>query len=222
MSNSPAWSHTSLTTFEQCPKKYFHTKVAKDVKEVFGEEAEWGQRVHKMLEDRLKVGTALPDYLSHCEPIAEDIKSRDGELLVEEKICLNENFQVVSWFDKKAWARSVLDVGVVNERHAVILDWKTGKRKPDNDQMRLFSGIAFKRFPWVDKIVTAFVWLKENKIDKQVFTRKQDEPAIWGEIMPRVERLNHAYENARWPAKPSGLCKGWCPVKSCEHWQARK
>jgi hypothetical protein len=217
MQNSPAWSHTSLTAFETCPKQYFHTKVKKDVKPDFGEAAQWGQRVHKLLEDRLTVGTALPDYLKHCEPIVQDILSRDGQLLVEEKVALDVNLQPVTFFDKNAWCRGVIDVGKINERNGVLIDWKTGKRKPENDQMKLFAAFSFAKYPWVQKITTAFVWLKDNKLDKQVFTRNQDVPAIWAETMPRVQRLDNAYQRDSWPAKPNGLCKAYCPVRACEH-----
>lgn len=216
MSNSPAWSHTSLTAFESCPKKYYHTKVAKDVKEDFGEAAAWGQKVHKQLEQRLAEGTPLPDYLSNCEPICADILSRDGSRVIEEQIALDKNFQPVKWFDKSAWCRGVIDAGVVGQKSAVLLDWKTGKRKPDNDQLKLFAAFSFARWPWLEKIVTGFVWLQENKVDKQLFTRTQDNAAIWAEVMPRVNRLDSAYERNSWPAKPNGLCKNYCPVKSCE------
>lgn len=212
----PAWSHTSLTAFETCPRKYYHTRVAKDVADPPGEAALWGQRVHKALEERARDGKPLPDYLSNCEPVIVKILERDGKRLVEEQIALDKNLHPVTWFDKKAWCRGIIDIGIVNERNAVLADWKTGKRKPDNDQMKLFAAFSFAKFPWVEKITTAFVWLKENKIDKETFTREEHEGAIWQEVMPRVQRLEHAYEKASWPAKPSGLCKKWCPVRSCE------
>lgn len=222
MANSPAWSHTSLTSFETCPHKYYHTKVIKSVKEDFGEAAQWGQTVHKQLEERLTISKPLPEHLTHCEPIVQDILSREGQRLVEEKIALDRNFKPVTFFAKDAWCRGVVDVGVVGEKSAVLLDWKTGKRKPDNDQMKLFAAFSFARFPWVEKIMTGFVWLQENKVDKKLFTRQQDNAAIWAEVMPRVQRLDNAYEKDSWPKKPSGLCNGWCPVKTCEHWKSKK
>lgn len=216
----PAWSHTSLTSFESCPRKYYHTRVAKDVADPPGEAALWGQKVHKALEDRAKEGKPLPDYLSHCEPVIVNILSKEGKRLIEEQIALDKNLRPTGWFDKTAWCRGVVDIGVVNEKNAALLDWKTGKRKPDNDQMKLFAAFSFAKFPWVEKITTAFVWLKDNKVDKEVFTREEHEAAIWQEIMPRVQRLELAYQKASWPAKPSGLC-GWCPVRTCEFWKDR-
>ena len=28
-----AWSYSSIKTFDQCPKKYYHLKIAKDVQD---------------------------------------------------------------------------------------------------------------------------------------------------------------------------------------------
>jgi len=48
---SIVWSYSSLKTFQQCPKKYYHTKVAKDIKEpdtqatLYGKQAATGADV---------------------------------------------------------------------------------------------------------------------------------------------------------------------------------
>lgn len=215
-SKQVAWSHSALTAFETCPRKYFHLKVAKDFQDVQGEAALWGQQVHKHLEERAKGLKPLPDHLKQYESVVEKILSKDGKRLIEHQIALTKNLTPTTWFGKDVWCRSIVDIGIVNERAAVILDWKTGARKPDNDQMKIFAGVAFKQFPWVEKITTAFVWLKENKTDKEVFVREEHEAEIWKGVMPRVIRLEQAYEKNSWPAKPSGLCKKHCPVRSCE------
>jgi hypothetical protein len=100
---------------------------------------------------------------------------------------------------------------VLNGNKALLLDWKTGKRKFDSSQLKLFAGLAFAHYPQVEIVFTGFVWLKEGKIDKDTFTR-EDVPAIWQEFVPRVRRLERAYEEDKFPPKPSGLCSKWCPV----------
>lgn len=210
-----AWSHSSLTSFETCPKKFYHTRVKKDIPDPPGEAAQWGSEAHKKLEHRLAKGVPLPDYLSHCEPIVQQIMAKDGKRLVEEQIALTKDLLPTSWFGKDVWCRGVIDAGVVNEKRAVLLDWKFGKRKPDSDQMKLFAAFSFAKFPWIEKVTTAFVWLKDNKIDREEFN-KSDVPVIWQETLPRIMRVEQAYEKDSWPAKPSGLCKNYCPVRSCE------
>ena len=41
-------------------------------------------------------------------------------------------------------------------------------------------------------------------------------------FIPRIRRMERAYEQDTWPAKPSGLCAGWCPVKTCPHYKDKK
>ena len=45
---------------------------------------------------------------------------------------------------------------------------------------------------------------------------RADGSGIWQGFVPRVAKLESAYERDKWPAKTSGLCKAWCPVLSCE------
>ena len=51
-----AWSYSSLKTFEQCPKKYYHLKVAKDVKDKGSSAMFYGNEVHKAAEQYMKEG----------------------------------------------------------------------------------------------------------------------------------------------------------------------
>jgi hypothetical protein len=44
-------------------------------------------------------------------------------------------------------------------------------------------------------------------------------PKLWQEFAPRVQRLEEAHQQNKFPKKPSGLCNKWCPVphKLCEY-----
>jgi hypothetical protein len=55
-----AWSYSSISTFKQCPKKYYHLKVAKDVKDTSSEAMLYGNQVHKAAEDFIKEGYTNP------------------------------------------------------------------------------------------------------------------------------------------------------------------
>jgi len=46
------WSPSALDDFVNCPKSYHEKRVLKSVKDVQGEEAIWGVRVHKAFELR--------------------------------------------------------------------------------------------------------------------------------------------------------------------------
>jgi len=211
------WSYSSLTAYETCPRRFLLTRVSKVVTEGDTEATLWGKTVHTALEHRIRDGTPMSDLLRKYEPIAARIAGMSGEVMTETQVSLNAGLQPTTWFGKDVWVRGIVDLTVKRDHKVMLLDWKTGKRKTDSDQLKLFAGMAFAVHPEVEEATTGFVWLKENKTDKEVFTRK-DIPVIWQHFIPRVRRMEASHENNHWPAKPSGLCRNWCPVgrSNCE------
>lgn len=212
-----AWSYSALTAFETCPRRFQLTRVTKQVREPQTEATVWGNKVHKALEDFAKSGKPLSPDLKKYEKYVKKIQSYEGKRVVEERVALDRNFRQTTWMAKDVWVRGIIDIGVVGSEKAYLLDWKTGKRRPDSNQLKLFAALAFAMYPWIDKVVTGFIWLKSGEFDKEVFTRDQL-PEIWNEFLPRLSRVAIAYDQDKWTPKPSGLCKNWCPVgrQHCE------
>lgn len=217
----PAWSYSSLTAYETCPHRYYLTKVAKTIKEPASEEMKDGLAVHKALELRVKDKTPLPEKYSQYESICSRIESTPGEVQTEKQLAINDKFEPTGWFDKDVWCRAVLDVNIVDGRSAAVLDYKTGKIKPNSHQLMLSAAFLFHVREQIEKVVTGFLWLAHGKVTKETY-RKEELPSIWREFLPRVQRLENAYEKDRWEKKPSGLCKGWCPCSSCEFFEKGK
>ncbi len=213
------WSYSSLTAFENCPRRYYLTKVAKAVVEPQNEAATHGNEVHKALELHLTGDKALPAKYEQYRALVDRVKMQPGKRLVEFKFGLTEGYTPTGFFDKNVWFRGVIDVGVVGTKTGTLLDWKTGKPKSDGDQLKLFAAAGFAEFPYLEKIKTGYVWLAHGKLDSKEFTR-DDIPGIWQEFTPRVIRMVNALEKDRFMPKPSGLC-GWCPVgiENCEFWK---
>jgi len=212
-----AWSYSALTAYETCPRRFQLTRVTKQVVEPQTEATIWGNKVHKALELFAKGEKPLPPDLQKYERYVKKILSYEGKRVVEERIALDKNFRPTTWMAKDVWVRGIIDIGVVGSEKAYLLDWKTGKRRPDSNQLKLFAALAFAIYPWVDKVTTGFIWLKSAEFDKEVFTRDQL-PEIWDEFFPRLDRLAISYRDDKWTPKPSGLCKNWCPVgrRLCE------
>jgi hypothetical protein len=206
-------SYSSIKLFENCPLRYYRQRIKKDVTDTGGEASKHGERIHAFLENRLK-GTDLPQEVAHYEPLCTSVEkmASTGELYVEKELVLNENLTPTGWWDADAWLRSKLDVLVIVGHDAVVMDWKTGKRKADNFQMDMFAAQVFKHYPEVQRVKTSLVWLKTMEMDTEQFTRL-DMNAIWAEVMKRIQRIQDAYEHSNWPARPSGLCR-YCP---CRH-----
>ena len=214
--NKP-WSYSALTAYETCPRRYELTRVSRTVKEPQTEATIWGNQVHKALELYAKGEKPLPEDLKKYEKYVNKILSYEGKRVIEERIALDKNFRPTKWMAKDVWVRGIIDIGVVGSEKAYLLDWKTGKRKPDMDQLKLFAALAFAVYPWIEKVTTGFIWLKTKEFDKEMFTREQL-PEIWDEFMPRLNRLAISFRDDKWTPKPSGLCKNWCPVgrSNCE------
>lgn len=215
-----AWSYSSLTAFETCPKRYYLTKVSKQVQEPQTEATIWGNQVHKALEKRLVNHMPLPDSMTQFESVAATVagRAKGGRLEAESKMALTQSFKPTTWFGKDVWVRGITDFTIQKGDTVFIGDWKTGKPTPESAQLKLTAAMTFAHKPYVNRVINAFVWLQTGGITHETFTR-DDIPQIWQEFAPRVQRLEHAMEESKFPARPSGLCRKWCPVgKSlCEH-----
>lgn len=211
----PAWSFSSLTAYETCPRQYLHTRVLKSVVEPQGEAAALGEKMHKQLEERALGRAPLPALTQHLESIVAQIVARPGKLLVEQQLAITAGLEPCDWWDKAAWCRGIVDIGVVGHSRGFMGDWKTGKRKPGSTQLMLFAALGMQHYPELERVTSTFIWTQSGKLDTEMFTRKQL-PDIWGEFMPRVYRMGLAFEHDRWPARPSGLCRKWCAVRVCE------
>lgn len=226
-----AWSFSALNSFETCPHRHYVTRVSKIVPDPMGIDAILGIDGHAALEARAKEGIELPPFIRSrtkdgktegkmstegWEAYVSRIVNAPGELVCETQIALNKQLQPVKWFGKDVWVRGVIDIGKIKEAQAKFFDWKTGKRKMEMDQLKLFAGLAFAKWPQLERVDTAYIWLPAKKLDPETFTRDQV-PEIWNLFLPRVKRMEIAHAENKWPKKPSGLCKNWCPVHSCEH-----
>ena len=215
-----AWGYSSLSAFETCPRRYYLTKVSKQVQEPQTQATIWGNQVHKALELRITKSQPLPDTMSDYESIAQTVvaRAKGGVIGAEQKMALTKSFKPTTWFGKDVWVRGITDFTIEKGDKLFIGDWKTGKPTPESAQLKLTAAMSFAHKPYINTIINSFVWLKTGGITHETFTR-DDVPAIWQEFMPRIQRLEHAMEENKFPARPSGLCRSWCPVgkKPCEH-----
>ncbi len=209
---NPAWTYSQLDSFETCPKKFYHTKVVRDFPEPPTVHTEWGTKVHTAFEEFVLHGVMLPEGMTQWQTLANNLAKLPGQKIAEQKFAIDKNFQPTDW--KQAWSRGIADLVVINGKHAATLDYKTGRRKP-TEQLELYACYIFHHYPEVEQVNTGFVWLKDRRIDTKKINR-QEVPIVWQQFLPRVAKLESAYERDKWPARSSGLCNGWCPVTSCE------
>ncbi len=213
------WTYSKLGTFENCPKKYGHLYVLKDVKEEDSDHLRIGNEIHAAMADAIKTGDPLRADLAkyqHHVDRARKGHDRDGvKILVEQKLAMNRNFQPTEFFADDVWLRGIVDVAKVAGDVAVVLDWKTGAPKEDSVQLALFAALIFSHHPQVQKIRTEFVWLRDDFSSPEDFIR-EDLVELWSIMMPRAEELEAATKAMEFPPHENALCR-YCPVKQCAY-----
>lgn len=212
-----AWSYSYLNAYEQCPRRFALTRIYKTVTEPQTEATIHGNEVHRALELHVKGEQYLPAKYKRYIPIVEAVKASPGVKHVEHKFGLTKALQPTGFFAKDVWVRGVFDLALVRPKSVTIVDWKTGAPKNNSDQLDLFAASALALFPHVETVRTAYAWLAHDRLDKAQYTR-DDSSRLWDGFRSRVQRLETAIEDEKFPPKPSGLCRSWCPVpkKQCE------
>lgn len=214
-------SYSSISTFENCPHRYYRTKVLKDIKDDFsGEAATWGNDVHKALENYLVGGAPLGERFQQYAHYAERLGQIEGDKHVERKLAITEEGEPCAFFDKQAAYRGVLDYMVVRPggTEAILIDHKTGKVRPTK-QLHFNALLVFHCFPTVEILRAAFFWLPANSYTKHEFHRDELD-ALWQTFDATLSHMDDCERTEQWPKKKSGLC-GWCPVHDCEHYKPK-
>jgi hypothetical protein len=221
------WSWSRLQSFETCAKQFYHVDVAKDVAKNVNLQQNWGLEVHKALADRIMHAKPLPmgmeQYEYWVERICKGWNRLEGPIIsCEKKFAITADYQPCEYFDRKkqVWLRVVADVLKQHDDIALIVDWKTGKRKDDLDQLQVSAAVVFAHFPNLQKIRSDFVWLQEPPGDNALTTayvHRSDLARLWQRLLPRVGRMQKALNDLEFAPNPSGLCKKHCNVISCPY-----
>ena len=241
------WSHSLLQRFDTCPRQLEEMNVLKNFQDSKNTASTWGDEVHKVFEqyirhvhaftqidcyeaahaDAVALGM-LPPTMSMYAGYLKQFVTRPGRMLVEQKYAINRALQPCDFFDPMVWGRGIIDVLTINGALADVDDHKTGKRKMDMQQLIIFAVLTFYHHPGVLCVRTRFHWIKTGEVDERIFFRSQlpelwtgwpkdAEREAWEGLVPRLERYAKAFHIGVFNPKKSGLCRQYCPVKTCEY-----
>lgn len=168
----------------------------------------------------------MPPHAKHWQRWITEFND-GGPTLIEQKYAFTENGEPCEFFDrqKKPWCRIVVDALKLRGDLATMWDWKTGRIKPNKDQLLLYSVALFINFPQIHRIRGALIFLREdtgphiprNDCLYEVQITRPDARVFWKQYIRRVRSLEHALRTNEFQANPSGLCRRHCAVVSCEH-----
>jgi hypothetical protein len=172
------------------------------------------------LEDYVGENKPLEKNYERYQPMLDALLQIDGERFPEYRMALNANLQPCSFGSEEYWVRGIVDLLIVNDDTAHIVDYKTGSAKyPDVKQLKLMSLMTYAYFPEVQHIKAGLLFVAHNTFIDEVYHRDEAEH-LWKEFHPDLERLKLSYAADKWPENPTPLC-GWCPVTTCQFQKVR-
>lgn len=221
---SITWSYSNLSLYQQCPKKYYHLRVAKDVKEAPSEALSFGNEIHKIAQEYIDSGKPIPEkYVDVMQAPLDKLKAMEGQKLCENKLGLTADLKPCGFFDKNVWWRGIADIIILQDDKAFTVDYKTGKssKYADLKQLEVLSLAIFKHFPNVKKVKAGLMFLfAEDFVKADYHADQQDE--LWSPWFSEVGLLEDSVNSGVWNAKPNFTCRGYCPVNSCAHNQGER
>ena len=212
------WSYSSISLFQQCPRKYYRLRIKKDIVEPPAAHLDYGKEVHKAAEDYVCKDKSLDPRYGFIKPTLDALKSLPGMKLCEYEMGLTKEFEPCGFYDEKVWFRGIADLLIIDGDHAHLVDYKTGKSSQyaDTKQLELLALLVFKHFPYIKSIKAGLVFVVAEDLVKAAFDGDVQEQA-WQRWLPEIQRLEKALETDVWNARPNFTCRKFCPVKDCEH-----
>lgn len=220
MSTKPQVSFSGIKTFEQCPRKFYHTKVAQDVSDVPGKAALYGSQFHKAAEDYGREGTSIPKEFKQHKGVLDTLLGHRGEKYFELEMGIKKECGVdapCEFSDETRWFRCIADLVVIDGDTAISVDYKTSKSSRYAD-LRQLDGVAaalFLHFPGVNTIKSGLLFVECGELVTKKHTR--DKLSTYLQVFDKsIDNLQSCMNSGVWNAKTSPLCN-YCPVSQCEH-----
>ena len=212
----PAWSYSTLKTFEECPYRIYISKVRK-VREPSGPAAERGSKIHQEAEDFVNGKlTEFPGSLVKFEDEFHQLKKLyiDGQVELEGEWAFTVDWGQTKWMSTDCWARVKLDAYIQEDQtSARVIDYKTGKKIgneiPPSQQCLLYALAAFMRSPELEYVSSELWYLDHGETTTVPYTREEALMFLPG-IHERAIKMTTCDDFAPNPSKNN--CK-WCSYK---------
>lgn len=216
-----ALSYSAVSTYEQCPRKFYECNILKKHPYVATPENTWGNEVHAALESAVRNRVELPRNMQQFQPIVEAVLRKPGTKYAEVQLAIDWHGNATKYFGHDVWMRGKGDLIVVNNEDGLVIDYKTGKDNyPDEEQIDLMAIMSFAKFPQLKRIKGMLMYVVAGSIFPMEYTRDQFE-GILAHWQKKGARIEQSRAMNVWVEKPSGLC-GWCPCTTCPHWRDSK
>jgi hypothetical protein len=197
------FSNSSIKTYEQCPYKYKLTRI-EHRQEPSGPAAERGKLIHSELEHAITGLGMLPQQHLFWLPYVNELRAKKTQCEVE--FAVTRDWIGCSFKDPNYWIRGIYDAVYHDGKHAHVLDWKSGKERDYNDQLKLYATIIMACHPDIETVSTEICFTDlEKRVKHDTYKRDQlDDLKAW--VTGRVNKIE---KDDIFAPKPSFGCR-WC------------
>jgi len=217
------WGVSRIRDLKVCPRMYiskYETKPKRWV-EVPSPQMDRGSRIHKTLEDSIKYDLALEKELTSVDGFVQQLVTWKNEgivVLPEFKFGLTTTFNRCDFFSDPALrVRAALDVFVKDDRKLLIIDWKTGRYKPEHRfDARFYGAATWVSTPNVDSCAVIYPYI-DNPADTFQETIQKPE-AIMTDAYDSFDKADAYLDklDGKLPMNPGGHCN-WCGDIECQN-----
>jgi hypothetical protein len=214
------WSFSSLKTFQQCPRKYYHAKIAPDaVRDPDTTATLYGKAAHTVAEDYISKGTPIPPQFEYMQGVLDTLNAIPGEKLCEVRLGLTRNLESCDFDAPNVWWHGIADLVIINRTTGVAhsVDYKTSKnaRYADVKQLDLVACGLFAKYPEIKKVKSALLFVVSKEfVRAEQFAEFKD--TYMDKSAVDVARIEAARVSGVWNPVSGPLCK-FCAVRECEN-----
>jgi hypothetical protein len=214
-----SWSHSSLSTYETCPRQFYHQKIAKDTVETIHPNTTYGLLVHEAMEKLGKDGTPLPQEFSAHQVTADNVAAlakAATNVRYEHQMGVKKDGSPCGFFDPDVYGRAIADVLMVYEptNNSLIWDFKLGKYRGKTNQAVINAYHVFAAEPEVELVHTVFDYMTAGVKDTNTF-RRENIVRDFAPVQKLVTDLENSVVYENFPQRRNGLCKDWCSAVKC-------
>lgn len=204
------WTHSKLADFEKC-KLQFKLKHIDKLSQGTSPALERGSAIHEMIEGYVSgwVKTLDKAVVGLRKELAALKKDKP---MVEALWAHDRNYRpLADMWTKDAWCRAKLDAMVDDGKTVRVIDFKTGRMYPSNeDQVRFYAMLGLSRSPTAQWAKLELWYVDQDALVAGDATVTRDDiPKLAKDYTRRAERM---YKATTFTAEPGYHCRT-CPYR---------
>ena len=202
-------SPSAISCFKTCPRQFQEKYLNGNYRDYSSPAMQRGTLIHSNIENYLTQSEELIVDIQYLKPFLDKIKNSPGEVLVEQKLAIDRDGVACDYKSEDAYLRSISDCIIINDdtKSIRVIDWKTGKQRNYAYQadaiVKCLRGIP-KYKDYNIKVLFYFVDLNLHDVYE------------YKDIDTILNKIDVCIQEDNFEPTPSGLCLGWCPVKTCK------